>query len=241
MDVEKAIQTLQKQMKELQIRVDVLESENNILKRQNMYLGLMMTTKFDENSTTYCKRLWGDEIEFDSPDKNEEGTFPQILQCVLENSQTDAVDMFVVTQLADSLMESRLNSLVSIDSIETINSIVKKAKDEDYSIGLKCLRSVATSNTPLIPFCVDEFCEALNGDCLVDKITALDGLYTASRNNHSEVVLEKISKALLKFSTHDGLEELTVFYQGIFDDIVNEIYTHSQTSKLILSKMKVVQ
>ena len=98
---------MEKKMNELQKRVDILEEENILLKRENQYLQLLMTTQLNEQSISYSKRLWGEEFDVLSEEINEEGTLVHILETILEESNNNAIDMFVVNQLQTALLEMR--------------------------------------------------------------------------------------------------------------------------------------
>ncbi|EKE37548.1 hypothetical protein ENUP19_0003G0008 [Entamoeba nuttalli] len=186
---------MRKEMNELKQRIEIIEEENNVLRKENEYLGLLITTQMNEQTINYTKRLWGDNTSYDI--NQEEGTYVQILQTILEESNNDAIDMYVICQLKNALLETRMNTCITLNTLEIVGRLLKRCEDEDYSLVLKCLKAIIISNPNLIGFCVDYLCDNFEKNLIIDKMTLLEAFYSCVLNNQTEVVHSKIIHSIL--------------------------------------------
>lgn len=191
------VDEMEHEMKALQGRVKILEEENTVLKKENEYLGLVVTSSINEDTMNYVKRMWGDEFSPEVLD-GQEGTYAQILQCIFEESTNDGIDMFVVSQLGKVLVESRIDATVQLSVLEQLVKMLKHTKNtEDFTIVFKCICSIIISNSSLIGICIDTICRALTDTTLSNRLLAIEALYSASINNTNEQVHTTILNAIL--------------------------------------------
>ncbi|KAL7712763.1 Uncharacterized protein QTN25_009593 [Entamoeba marina] len=193
------LQQLENKLESLQQRLDVVEEENANLKKENTYLGLLIATTVSDQTLLSTKRMWGDsfnDIESDRVD----GSYIQVLEEILLHSTNDAIDMFVISQLAHALPLTRLDTTLSLQTVELIIKVMDSldCDDEDFAITLKCVRWIVTSTPTLIGFCVDMIIKGYETSSEINKSTAIEAFYSIILNNDTHVIYTKIINALLK-------------------------------------------
>ena len=164
----------------------------------------------------------------------EEGTLVHILETILEESNNNAIDMFVINQLQSALLEMRMNTTISLNTLENIMGLYRVTDGEDNILVLKCLKSIVISNPSLIGFCLDILCDGMTLESSqVNKTILLETFYSCVLNSTNEIINEKIINCLTPFiKCYEDM--FTEDYQDTFVNILKHcIQNESLKQKLL--------
>ena len=188
---------IKKEIKRLQQRVDLLEDENEQLKRKNTYLGMLVTSNISDESIKSVDRMWGEPYDlYDYTKVTREGTYAEVLCQLLTESTNDSIDMFVLTQLPFILNEPRVNGRITVDTMQQILQIFRTLRNEDvhsqdFMIALECLFYIIVSNIQLIGFFIDDFLMKEKINTLQELIIA-EGIQFIAVQCNNEVIMKKV-------------------------------------------------